>query len=227
MMTMPYYVSPERIMQDKAEYARKGIARGKSIIAMECENGILLVAENPSRSLNKISEIYDRIAFAGAGKYSEYESLRKAGIKHADIKGYAYGREDVTAKSLANAYSQTVGDIFSQAVKPLEVEILLAQINDEGDDEIYRISFDGTLSDEDEFAAIGGRSDEIKNFLKDRYSKGISLVNALKLSSEAIREVSNCEVIVDNLEAAFLDRNRKNRRFRRVTCDELKKLQKE
>jgi proteasome alpha subunit len=227
MMTTPYYVSPERIMQDKAEYARKGIARGKSIIAMECENGILLVAENPSRSLNKISEIYDRIAFAGAGKYSEYESLRKAGIKHADIKGYSYGREDVTAKSLANAYSQTVGDIFSQAVKPLEVEILLAQINDEDDDEIYRISFDGTLSDEDDFAAIGGRSDEIKSFLKDSYSKGMTLGDALKLSSDAIREVNNCDVIIDNLEAAFLDRNRKNRRFRRVTCDELKKLQKE
>jgi len=226
-MTMPYYVSPEKIMQDKAEYARKGIARGKSIIAMECRDGILLVAENPSRSLNKISEIYDRIAFAGAGKYSEYESLRKAGIKHADIKGYAYGREDVTAKSLANAYSQTIGDIFSQAVKPLEVEILLSQINDEGGDEIYRISFDGTLSDEDSFTAIGGRSDEIKTFLKDKYRKDMSLEDALKLSSDAIREVTNYEVVIDNLEAALLDRNRENRRFRRVSCDELKKLRKE
>ncbi len=226
-MTMPYYVSPERIMQDKAEYARKGIARGKSIIAMECEDGILMVAENPSRSLNKISEIYDRIAFAGAGKFSEYESLRKAGIKHADIKGYAYGREDVTAKSLANAYSQTIGDIFSQAIKPLEVEILVTQINDERENELYRISFDGTLTDEKGYTAIGGRSDEIKRFLKEEYRDGMSLKDALKLSSDAIRQVNNYEVAVDNLETALLDRNRKNRRFRRVSCDELKELQKE
>ena len=225
-MTIPYYVSPERIMQDKAEYARKGIARGKSIIAIECQEGVLLVAENPSRSLNKISEIYDRIAFAGAGKFSEYESLRKAGIKHADIKGYAYGREDVTAKSLANAYSQTIGDIFSQAVKPLEVEILLAQINDDRENEIYRISFDGTLTDERGYTAIGGRSDEIKRFLKESYREGMSIKDALKLSSEAIGQVNNYEVAVDNLETALLDRNRKNRRFRRVTCDELKELRK-
>jgi len=226
-MTTPYYVSPERIMQDKAEYARKGIARGKSIIAMECRDGILLVAENPSRSLNKISEIYDRIAFAGAGKFSEYESLRKAGIKHADIKGYAYGREDVTAKSLANAYSQSVGDIFSQAIKPLEVEILLTEINDDGSDEIYRISFDGSLTDEKDFAAIGGRADEIKRVLKEKYRDDMTLSETLELSSEAIHEVNNYEVLVDNLETALLDRNRKNRRFRRLTCGELKELRKE
>lgn len=226
-MTIPYYVSPERIMQDKAEYARKGIARGKSIIAMECEEGILMVAENPSRSLNKISEIYDRIAFAGAGKFSEYESLRKAGIKHADIKGYAYGREDVTAKSLANAYSQIIGDIFSQAVKPLEVEILLTQINDGRENEIYRISFDGTLTDEKGYTAIGGRSDEIKRFLKEEYREGMTIKDALKLSSKAIRQVNNYEVAVDNLETALLDRNRKNRRFRRVSCEELKELREE
>ncbi len=226
-MTTPYYVSPEKIMQDKAEYARKGIARGKSIIAMECRDGILLVAENPSRSLNKISEIYDRIAFAGAGKFSEYESLRRAGIKHADIKGYAYGREDVTAKSLANAYSQSVGDIFSQAVKPLEVEILLTQINDDSTDEIYRISFDGNLTDEKDFAAIGGRADEIKRVLKDKYRDDMTLSETLELSSEAIHEVNNYEVKVDNLETALLDRKRKNRHFRRLTCGELKELRKE
>jgi len=226
-MTIPYYVSPERIMQDKAEYARKGIARGKSIIAMECQEGILLVGENPSRSLNKISEIYDRIAFAGAGKFSEYESLRKAGIKHADIKGYAYGRDDVTAKSLANAYSQIIGDIFSQAIKPLEVEIVLTQINDDQGDEIYRISFDGSLADDKGFTAIGGRSDEIKRFLGDRYQERMSLKEALKLSSDALKQVNNYEVGVDNLEVALLDRQRKNRRFRRVTCDEVRKLQKE
>jgi proteasome alpha subunit len=226
-MTIPYYVSPERIMQDKAEYARKGIARGKSIIAMECEEGILMVAENPSRTLNKISEIYDRIAFAGAGKFSEFESLRKAGIQHADVKGYAYGREDVTARSLANAYSQTIGDIFGQAVKPLEVEILLAQVNDGGDDEIYRISFDGSLCDERQFTAIGGRSDEIMSYLREKYRESMSLADSLALSSEAIREVDNSDVEVDNLEVALLDRNRTNRRFRRVTREEMKALRKD
>ena len=128
-MPLPYYVSPEQIMQDKAEYAQKGIAKGRSIIVLEYEHGILFFADNPSASLNKISEVYDRIAFAGAGKYSEFESLRKAGIRHADLKGYAYSREDVTAKSLANAYSQTLGTIFSQEIKPFEVEILVAEIN--------------------------------------------------------------------------------------------------
>jgi proteasome alpha subunit len=226
-MTAPFYVSPERIMHDKAEYARKGIARGKSIIAMEYVDGIVLVAENPSSALNKISEIYDRIAFAGAGKFSEYESLRKAGIKHADIKGYAYGREDVTAKSLANAYSQTIGDIFGQAAKPLEVEVLLTQIGDGEDNEIYRISFDGSLTDEKGFTAIGGRSDEIHNFLKEKYRENMSLSESLELSSAAIREVNNSKVELDNLEVAVLDGKRKDRRFRRVICDELRELQKE
>jgi proteasome alpha subunit len=223
-MTIPYYVSPERLMQDKAEYARKGIARGKSIIAMECDDGILMVAENPSRTLNKISEIYDRIAFAGAGKFSEFESLRKAGIQHADIKGYAYGRDDVTARSLANAYSQTIGDIFGQAVKPLEVEILLAQVGDGQDDEIYRISFDGSLSDEEGFTVIGGQSDEIMRLLREKYQDRMSLGDSLNLASEAIREVNHSEVDLRNLEVALLDRNRTNRRFRRVTCDELREL---
>jgi proteasome alpha subunit len=226
-MTAPFYVSPERIMHDKAEYARKGIARGKSIIAMEYVDGIVLVAENPSSTLNKISEIYDRIAFAGAGKFSEYESLRKAGIKHADIKGYAYGREDVTARSLANAYSQTIGDIFGQAAKPLEVEVLLTQIGDGEDNEIYRISFDGSLTDEKGFTAIGGRSDEIYNFLKEKYRVNMSLSKSLELSSAAIGEVNKSKVELDNLEVAVLDGKRKDRRFRRMICDELRELQKE
>ena len=155
-MVLPYYVSPEQMMQDKAEYARKGIAKGKSIIALEYANGMLLVAENPSASLNKISEIYDQIAFAGAGKYSEFENLRKAGIRYADLKGYAYGREDVTAKSLANAYSQTIGNIFSEAMKPLEVEILVVEVAEEGlPNELYRIAFDGSIGDERAFTEIG------------------------------------------------------------------------
>src|SRR3990167_9348951 len=143
-MPLPYYVSPEQMMQDKAEYAQKGIAKGRSIIVLEYQDGIFLFADNPSSSLNKISEIYDKIAFAGAGKYSEFENLRKAGIRHADMKGYLYSREDVTAKSLANAYSQSLGTIFSQEMKPLEVEILVVEVGtDPHPNEIYRISFDG------------------------------------------------------------------------------------
>ena len=166
---MPYYVSPEQMMQDKAEYAKKGIAKGRSIIAMEYVNGILMVAENPSASLHKISEIYDNIAFAGAGKYSEFENLRKAGIRHADLKGFMYSREDVTARSLANGYSQSLGTIFSQEMKPLEVEILVVQVGHNGHaNEMYRISFDGSIIDEKQFAVIGGKSEAVQAVLKEK-----------------------------------------------------------
>ncbi|MDZ4384612.1 MAG: proteasome subunit alpha, partial [Nitrospirota bacterium] len=182
-MPLPYYVSPEQIMQDKAEYAQKGIAKGRSIIVLEYQDGIVFFADNPSASLNKISEVYDRIAFAGAGKYSEFESLRKAGIRHADLKGYAYSREDVTAKSLANAYSQTLGTIFSQEIKPFEVEILVAEINNNPEtNEIYRILYDGNISDEQGYTVIGGRADAIKIFLKERYKSKMTLKDALTLS---------------------------------------------
>src|SRR3990172_11357908 len=148
-MPLPYYVSPEQMMEDKAEYAQKGILKGRSIIVLEYQDGILFFADNPSSSLNKISEVYDRIAFAGAGKYSEFESLRKAGIRHADLKGYTYSREDVAAKSLANAYSQTIGSIFSADPKPLEVELLVVEVGQsEKPNELYRISFDGSIIDE-------------------------------------------------------------------------------
>src|SRR5574337_2033801 len=174
LMALPYYVSPEQMMQDKAEYARKGIARGKSIIVREYADGMLLVAENPSASLNKISEIYDRIAFAGAGRYSEFENLRKAGIRYADLKGFAYDREDVTAKSLANAYSQTIGNVFSEAMKPLEVEILVVEVADGTlPNELYRITFDGSIGDEKGFVAIGGQAEELRLYLKDKYEAGL------------------------------------------------------
>ncbi len=222
---LPYYVSPEQMMQDKAEYARKGIAKGKSIIAMEYADGILLVAENPSTSLNKISEIYDRIAFAGAGKYSEFENLRKAGIRYADLKGYSYGREDVTAKSLANAYSQTIGNIFSQELKPLEVEILVVQVGDEGDpSELYRISFDGSIGDETGFATIGGQAEELKLYLRDKYEKGLSFEAALKLSVKALEAAASQKVKPQNLEVAVLERKRSGRKFRRPSISELRKI---
>ncbi len=210
------------MMQDKAEYARKGISKGKSIIALENKQGVLLVAENPSSSLNKVSEIYDRIAFAGAGKYSEFENLRKAGIRYADLKGYAYGREDVTAKSLANAYSQTIGNIFSQEVKPLEVEILVAEVGEgEARNEMYRISFDGSIGDERGFAIIGGQAEELTLYLKDKYEEGMSLEASLKLAIEAFEASTNQRVKAQNLEVAILDRYHPGRKFRRFTTADL------
>ena len=221
-MATPYYVSPEQIMQDKAEYARKGIAKGRSIIAVEYQDGILMTADNPSYSLNKLSEIYDNIAFLGAGKYSEFENLRKAGIRHADLKGFTYSREDVTAKSLANAYSQALGTVFSQDVKPLEVEIAVVAVGETGQlSEIYRISFDGSIIDERAYTVIGGRSEAIGVFLKNRYEPGLSLSRTLKLSKEAMENGAGQELPVQGLESAVLDRNRKGRKFRRLTVEEI------
>lgn len=224
-MPLPfYYVSPEQIMQDKAEYARKGIAKGKSIVALEFNDGILLVAENPSSSLNKISEIYDSIAFAGAGKFSEFENLRKAGIRHADLKGYVYGREDVTAKSLANAYSQTIGNIFSQEIKPLEVEILVVEVGGGAENELYRISFDGSIGDEKGFAAIGGQAEELKAYLKDKYKSDLNLEEALKLAVKALEAATSQKISDQNLEVAVLEGSRKGRKFRRISRSELKEI---
>src|SRR3984893_9696446 len=156
-MTMPYYVAPEQVMKDRAEYAQKGIARGRSLIGLTYASGILIVAENPSKSLHKISEIYDRVAFAGVGKYNEFDQLRVAGIRHADPKGYAYSREDVDARSLANAYAQYVAQVFTHEMKQLEVEILVAELgNEPADNRLYHIAYDGTVVDQERFTVLGG-----------------------------------------------------------------------
>lgn len=225
-MPLPYYVSPELMMADKAEYAKKGIAKGRSIVVMEYQDGILLLADNQSASLNKISEIYDNIAFAGAGRYSEFETLRKAGIRHADLKGYLYSREDVTAKSLANAYSQSLGTIFSQEAKPLEIEIMVVEVGREsGLNEMYRISFDGSIYDEKGFAAIGGKAEAINIFIKEQYNKGLpDLKESITISKEAIETVTNQKVIPQGLEVAILDRRRSGRRFKRVLASEIKEI---
>jgi len=225
-MALPYYVSPEQMMADKAEYAKKGIAKGRSIVAMEFAEGVLLVADNPSASLHKISEMYDRIAFSGAGKYNEFEMLRKAGIRHADLKGYTYSREDVTAKSLANAYSQTIGSVFSVEPKPLEVELLVVEVGqDEKPNELYRISFDGSIIDERGVAVIGGKSEALMTFLKSRWTAPtISLREALKLSVEALETVTNQKLGPEALEVAVLDRTRAGRIFRRITSGEMRAL---
>jgi proteasome alpha subunit len=223
-MALPYYVSPELIMQDKAEYAKKGIARGRSTVAMEYEHGLVLMADNPSVSLNKLSEIYDHIAFAGAGKYSEFENLRKAGIRHADMKGYLYSREDVTTKSLANAYSQSLGTIFSQEIKPLEIEILVVGLGDRDATEMYRISFDGSIFDERLVAVIGGRSEAVMAYLKQHVEGPRPLAVALKQGVEALESVGHQGLRLQQMEVAILDRRRTGRKFRRFSPAELIEL---
>jgi len=225
-MPIPYYVSPEQMMQDKAEYARKGIAKGRSIIAMEYDEGVLLTADNPSASLHKVSEIYDCIAFAGSGKYSEFENLRKAGIRHADLKGFMYSREDVTGRSLANGYSQSLGTVFSQEAKPLEVEILVVQVGvDAQASEIYRISFDGSIIDEKNFSVIGGKSDAVQAVLKEKSSpQPPSLAAALSLCVSALEQTANLKLPPEGLEVAVLDRHRVGRKFRRVPVSDIRRL---
>jgi proteasome alpha subunit len=225
-MPMPYYVSPEQMMKDKAEYARKGIARGRSIVTQEYRDGILLVAENPSTLLHKVSEVYDRIAFAGVGKYNEFENLRIAGIRHADVKGYSYSRGDVTAKALANAYSQALGNIFTQDIKPFEVEVLVAEVGDGNGtkNEIYHILYDGTIEDEKNYAAMGGQAEEIRRFLKDHYKEGQSLEEALELGVRALTVTQNKTLSERDLEVAVLDRTKTRRKFRRLPVEALSQL---
>jgi len=223
-MPMPYYVSPEQMMQDKAEYARKGIAKGKSLVALEYVDGIIIAAENPSSSLSKISEIYDRISFAGVGKYSEFENLRKSGIRYADIKGYTYSREDVTGKSLANAYSQVIGNIFTREIKPLEVEILVVEVGETPDkNSMYHILFDGSISDRHHYAAIGGHADVVNAFLREDYKENCSLNEALLFCRSALEKTTEQEGISpEYLEIAILDRNIEGRKFRRLDLSEIK-----
>ena len=225
-MPLPYYVSPEQMMKDKAEYARKGIARGRSIVTLEYRDGILLVAENPSTLLHKVSEIYDRIAFAGVGKYNEFENLRIAGIRHADVKGYSYSRGDVTAKALANAYSQALGNIFTQDIKPFEVEVLVVEVGDNNGtkNEIYHILYDGTIEDEKNYAAMGGQSEEIRRYLKDNFQDSLDLSQALRLGVRALMVTQNKTLTERDLEVAVLDRTKERRKFRRIPAEALHQM---
>jgi proteasome alpha subunit len=229
-MSMPFYVSPEQMMADKAEYARKGIARGKSSVTLEYDGGILLMAENPS-TLSKIGEIYDRVAFAGVGKFSEFDQLRKVGVRYADVKGYAYSREDVRAKSLANAYSQAVGDIFTRELKPFEVEMLVAEVGDDNlagheKNAIYRVQFDGSISDHRGFCVIGGAAEELNTFLKNEYRDGLPLGEAMRLGRNALQRASDGEPLVapEKLEVCLLERARPGRKFNRLSTDQVKEL---
>ncbi len=161
-MSMPFYVAPEQVMKDRADYARKGIARGRAAVAVRYRDGVALIAENTSNTLRKISEIYDRIAFAGVGRYNEFDQLRVAGVRAADLKGFQYSREDVDARSLANQYAQILGQVFTHEMKPMEVEILVAEVGITSDgDNLFHILYDGTVMDERKFSVLGGDAEAI------------------------------------------------------------------
>ena len=215
-MTTPFYVAPEQMMKDRADYARKGIARGRSLVAMSYADGIFICAENPSSTLHKVSEIYDRIAFAGVGKYNEFDQLRIAGIRHADMKGFTYSREDVEARSLANNYAQMLGQSFTHEMKPMEVEILVAEItNEPGEEQMFHILYDGTVMDETKFVVLGGDSEAIRGRLAASYAEGLSADDALSVARAAL--AGEERTIEDpDLEIAMLDRTRGRRTFTRL-----------
>jgi proteasome alpha subunit len=228
-MTTPFYVSPEQLMKDRADYVRKNIARGGSVAVLNYDGGILFVAENRSRVLHKISEIYDRVGFAAAGKYNEFENLRQAGVRLADTRGYLYDRRDVSALGLANAYAQTLGTIFSEQVgKPYEVELVIAEVGDTADrDQIYRLTYDGAVFDESGFVVIGGPAEAVSGVLKNTYAEGSSLGEAVRTAVAALGRDGNetRQLEPSQLEVAVLDRNRKqDRKFRRLIGNQLARL---
>ena len=221
---MPFYVAPEQMMKDRADYARKGIARGRALIGTRFGGGVLLCAENPSKSLHKLSEIYDRIAFAGVGKYNEFDQLRVAGIRHADTKGYAYSRGDVDARGLANLYAQYLGQVFTHEVKPLEVEILVVELG-EGSQEsqLYHILYDGTVVDESNFSVLGGDSEAIGDRFGEMYREGWSSEEALRSAVSAL-STNGHTLEVKDLEVAILEDTGARRSFRRVPAAEIARL---
>ena len=220
-MTMPFYVAPEQVMKDRAEYAQKGIARGRSLVATTYDQGILIVAENPSRSLHKVSEIYDRIAFAGVGKYNEFDQLRVAGVRHADTKGFAFSREDVDARSLANLYAQFLGNVFTHEMKPLEVEILVAELGWNGrPDQLYHVAYEGTITDEDRFAVLGGDAEALASRFAEAFRAQWSLTDALGACVRTLAGPDR-ELHAEDLEVAVLAHGSDRRAFRRVNGGEL------
>jgi len=223
-MSMPFYVAPEQVMKDRADYARKGIARGRSLAALSYDQGILICAENPSRTLHKVAEIYDRIAFAGVGKFSEFDSLRTSGVRLADVKGYTYSREDVDARSLANAYAQLLGQVFTHEMKPMEVEILVAEVGvDPATDQLFRISYEGTIVDEEGSTVLGGDADTVNERLKANLSEAMDMGAALRAAVGALAGPER-KLEAANLEVAVLSRTTARRAFRRVPEAELGSL---
>ena len=220
-MNMPFYVAPEQLMKDRADFAQKGIARGRSFVAIEFSAGVVLCAENPSRNLRKVSEIYDRIAFAGVGRYNEYDQLRIAGIRHADMKGYTYSRDDVDSQALANQYAQMLGQIFTHETKPLEVEILVVAVGHERDgDRMFHIRYDGSVTDEEGFAVLGGEAEAIRERLASSYRDSLDAAGSLKTAVAALAG-GDRQLTAEELEVAFLDREMETRCFRRLETDEI------
>ena len=222
-MTTPFYASPEQLMRDRSEYARKGIARGRSVVALKYAGGVLFVAENPSSTLHKVSEIYDRIGFAAAGRYSEYESLRRGGIRHVDLWGFSNDRRDVSARQLANVYAQTLGAMFTENLKPYEVELTVAEVGATAEqDQLYRLTYDGSIVDEPQYLVMGGQTDPITSTLKDTYQDGMELGDAVKLAVRALSSgpangnSGEGGTEVGKLEVAVLERGRPRRAFRRI-----------
>src|SRR5919199_1488638 len=233
-MTMPYYASAEQVMRDRSEYARKGISRGRSVAVLTYDDGVLFIAENPSSTLHKVSELYDRIGFAAVGRYSEFESLRVAGIRLADVRGYSYNRRDVTGRVIANAYAQTLGEIFTQQMKPYEVELCVAEVGDSPEtDQLFRLTFDGSIVDEPDFVVMGGQADAVTGHLREHFLPGLGLAEALRVGVRALSAVSPVTTSgnggppplgAEQLEVAVLDRRRPKRAFRRIVGAALRQL---
>lgn len=238
-MSFPYFISPEQAMRERSEIARKGIARGRSVVTLAYADGVLFVAENPSRSLQKISEIYDRVGFAAVGRFNEFDSLRRGGIQYADTRGYAYDRRDVTGRQLANVYAQTLGTIFTEQAKPYEVELCVAEVAHHGETrapELYRITYDGSIADEPHFVVMGGTTDPIIAALKSSYSENAALAEALRVAVDALRAgIASAAGSATppaepralgpaTLEVAVLDASRPRRAFRRITGTALETL---
>ena len=223
-MSMPFYVAPEQFMKDKADFARKNIARGRPLVATVYVDGILICAENTSKTLHKVSEIYDRIAFAGVGRYNEFDQLRRAGVQHADVKGYQFSREDVDARALANLYAQYIGNVFTHEMKPLEVEILVCVGgSDPAGDQLFHILYDGTVVDDDRFCVLGGEADAIAERMDSAFQAGWPLVEALHAATGALSG-PNETLAVPDLEVAVLARTNGRRAFRRIDDDETARL---
>jgi proteasome alpha subunit len=231
-VSFPYFISPEQAMRERSELARKGIARGRSVVALAYADGVLFVAENPSRSLQKISELYDRVGFAAAGKFNEFDNLRRGGIQFADTRGYAYDRRDVTGRQLAYVYAQTLGSIFTEQAKPYEVELCVAEVAHYGETkapELYRITYDGSIADEPHFVVMGGTTEPIATALKESYAENADLPDALRIAVEALRASSanggdDHTLGFASLEVAILDANRPRRAFRRIARSTLETL---
>lgn len=228
-MSMIGYVSPEQQMKDRADFARKGISRGRSVAALQYADGLLFVSENPSAALHKVSELYDRLAFAAVGRYNEFENLRIAGVRLADMRGYSYDRRDVTGRGLANAYAQTLGAIFSSGgEKPYEVELFVGEIGSSPeDDQLFRLTYDGQVADEHGYAVMGGAADVVAAYLQEHYQPGLPLAEALRLAVAALghSETSERVIPIDDLEAAVLDRTRiQQRKFSRLSPARLEAL---